>query len=92
MVSVDALYRVCGRRTQRVLDAMVFVAALVLVAVIFWWGWDYSQRGRVQTVIGLEDVSMFWAYIAMPVGALFSVLGLVGNLLDPQRNELDTAQ
>ena len=34
---------------------------------------------------------MFWAYIAMPVGALFSIVGLVGNLLDPQRNELDTA-
>ena len=63
----------------------------MLVCVIFWWGWDYSQRGRVQTVIGLEDVSMFWAYIAMPVGALFSIVGLIGNLLDPQRNELDTA-
>ena len=92
MVSVDALYRVCGRRTQRVLDVLVFVAALLLVGVIFWWGWNYSLRGRVQTVIGLEDISMFWAYIAMPVGALFSVLGLICNLLDPQRNELDTAQ
>jgi hypothetical protein len=28
----------------------------------------------------------------MPVGGLFSVLGIVGNLLDPQRQELETAQ
>ena len=33
----------------------------------------------VQTIIGLEDYSMFWAYIAMPVGGLFAVLGIVGN-------------
>jgi hypothetical protein len=28
----------------------------------------------------------------MPVGAAFSVLAIVGNLLDPQRLELETAQ
>jgi len=26
------------------------------------------------------------------VGAMFSVLGIVANFLDPQRNELETAQ
>jgi TRAP-type C4-dicarboxylate transport system permease small subunit len=92
MVSVDALYRACSGRVRRVLDWVVFLAALTLVCVILWWGWDYSQRGRVQTVIGLESISMFWAYIAMPVGAVFSIVGLIGNLLDPQRSELDTAQ
>ena len=92
MVSVDVLYRWSPPRLQRVLDYLVAAAALTLIAVIFWWGWDYAQRGKVQTVIGLEDVSMFWAYLAMPVGAVFSVIGIVGNLLDPQRLELETAQ
>ena len=41
---------------------------------------------------GLESVSMFWAYLALPVGGLFSVIGIIANLLDPQRNELETAQ
>lgn len=92
MVSVDALYRACSKRVQRVLDGVVFVCAIALVCVILWWGWDYSQRGRVQTVIGLESFSMFWAYVAMPVGAAFSILGLIGNLIDPRRDELGTAQ
>ena len=43
-------------------------------------------------MIGLENVSMFWAYLALPVGAVFSMIGIVGNLLDPQRLELETAQ
>ena len=40
----------------------------------------------------LEDVSMFWAYIAMPVGGVFCVIALIGNLIDPRRHELETAQ
>lgn len=92
MVSVDVLYRWSGRRMRRVLDWVVAAASLTLIAVIVIVGWDYAQRGRVQTVIGLEDVSMFWAYLALPLGGLFCVPGIVGNLIDPMRLELETAQ
>ena len=92
MVSVDLLYRWSGARTRRFLDAMVAIAALVLLAVTIIVGWDYAQRGRVQSVIGLEEVSMFWAYLALPVGGVFSVIAVIGNFLDPQRMELETAQ
>lgn len=92
MVSVDVLYRWSPPRIRRLLDTAVCLAALALIAIIVWWGWDYANRGKVQTMIGLEDVSMFWAYLAMPVGGLFSVIGILGNLLDPQRLELETAQ
>ncbi|MBN9410678.1 MAG: TRAP transporter small permease [Burkholderiales bacterium] len=92
MVSVDVLYRWSPPGVRRVLDWAVAIAALVLVAAIVWWGWDYAMRGRVQTMAGLESLSMVWAYLAMPVGGLFSMLGIVGNLIDPQRSELETAQ
>ena len=92
MVSVDVLYRWSPPGMRRVLDGVVCVAALALIAVIIWWGWDYANRGKVQTMIGLENVSMFWAYLALPVGGVFSILGILGNLLDPQRLELETAQ
>jgi TRAP-type C4-dicarboxylate transport system permease small subunit len=92
MVSVDVLYRWSGPGMRRVLDTVVALAALVLIGIIIWWGWNYANRGKVQSMIGLEGVSMFWAYLAMPVGALFSVFGILGNWLDPQRLELETAQ
>ncbi len=92
MVSVDVLYRWSGARMRRFLDTMVALAALTLVCIIIWWGWDYANRGKVQSMIGLEDVSMFWAYMALPVGAVFSVISIIGNWLDPQRLELETAQ
>jgi TRAP-type C4-dicarboxylate transport system permease small subunit len=92
MVSVDVLYRWSPPPIKRVLDFVVSGAALALIAVIIWWGWDYANRGKVQTVTGLEEISMFWAYLAMPVGGVFSVISIIGNLLDPQRLELETAQ
>jgi len=92
MVSVDVLYRWSPPHIKRVLDFVVSGAALALIGVIIWWGWDYANRGKVQTVTGLEEISMFWAYLAMPVGGVFSVISIIGNLLDPQRLELETAQ
>lgn len=92
MVSVDVLYRWSPPRIKRVLDWVVALAAQALIGVIIWWGWDYAQRGGVQSMAGLESVSMFWAYLAMPVGGVFSAIGILGNLIDPQRLELETAQ
>lgn len=92
MVSVDVLYRWVGASGKRFFDFVTSLAALILVAVIIWWGWDYSMRGRVQSVIGLEDISMFWAYLALPVGGVFCVPAIIANYFDPQRNELETAQ
>jgi TRAP-type C4-dicarboxylate transport system permease small subunit len=91
MVSVDVLYRWSGQGLRRVLDTAVALAALVLIAVLIMVGWQYAQRGQVQSMMGLENVSMFWAYLALPVGGVFSALGIVGNWLDPQRLELETA-
>ena len=92
MVSVDVLYRWSPPRLRRVLDGVVALAALTLIAIIVWLGWDYAVRGRVQTMAGLESLSMFWAYVALPVGGVFSALGIVGNFIDPRRMELETAQ
>lgn len=92
MVSVDVLYRWSPPRMRRVLDAVVSVAALVLMLIVLWWGWDYAMRGRVQSMAGLESLSMMWSYLALPVGSVFCLFGIIGNFLDPKRLELETAQ
>jgi TRAP-type C4-dicarboxylate transport system permease small subunit len=91
MVSVDLMHRKSGPRFQRVLDFLIMAASLVLLAFIAWYGWDYALRGRVQTIIGMESFSMFWAYLALPVGAVCAMVGAIGNFLDPRHEELETA-
>ncbi|GAB1386832.1 TRAP transporter small permease [Melaminivora sp.] len=92
MVSVDVLYRWSPPPLRRLLDWVVCLAALSLCAVLIWWGFDYARRGSVQSMAGLESMSMFWAYLALPVGGLLSLPGIIGNLLQPRREELETAQ
>jgi TRAP-type C4-dicarboxylate transport system permease small subunit len=92
MVSVDVLYRMGGPALKRALDWLVAIAALVLIGFMIRYGFDYAWRARFQTISGLESISMTWAYLAVPVGALFCILGIIGCLLEPRRNELETAQ
>lgn len=91
MISVDVLSRWSSPRLRSALNGVVCSASLLLMAVIIYWGWDYAKRGGVQSMIGLENVSMFWAYLALPVGAVFSAIGIIGNWLDPRRDELESA-
>jgi TRAP-type C4-dicarboxylate transport system permease small subunit len=92
MVCVDVVHRLAGPVGKRALDWLVAIAALVLIGFMIRFGFDYAWRARVQTISGLESFSMTWAYLAIPVGALFCTLGVIGCLIDPRRQELDTAQ
>ena len=92
MVCVDIAHRMAGPRMKRAVDWLVAVAALVLVGVIINYGFDYAYRARFQTISGLESLSMTWAYLALPIGGIFCVFGIIGCLLDPRRHELETAQ
>lgn len=92
MVCVDVAHRKAGPAGKRALDWVTALAALALVAVMIRYGFDYSWRARVQTISGLESLSMTWAYLAVPVGAVFCALGIIGCLIEPRRHDLETAQ
>lgn len=92
MVSVDLLYQRSGPRIRRVLDALILATSLLLMSTILWYGWEYTYRTRFQTIPGVESMTMLWAYGAMPVGAAFSLIAILGQWFDPRRNELDTQQ
>ena len=92
MVSIDLMHRLSPKRFRRMLDGLHAILGLSLLGVFIWYGWDYSLRGQVQTMIGFEGLSMFWAYVAIPVGCCFAVLGVIGNFLEPKHLELETAQ
>lgn len=92
MVCVDLAHRMAGPTGKRVLDLAAALCALVLLGVMIWFGSHYSWLGRFQTISGLESFSMTWAYLAIPVGAAFSVVAVIGCLLDPRRYDLETQQ
>ena len=92
MVCVDVLHRWSPAAMKRFLEWSVALVSVAFLLYIAWIGLDYAKRGSVQSVAGLESMSMFWAYLAVPVGCVTSLFGAIGNALDPKREDLELAQ
>ena len=75
---------------RRALEGAVAVATLSLLCLLFWFGWDLAYRVRFQNLAGLE-IPISYAYAAIPVGSLISMVAVVAHNYDPRRNELETA-
>lgn len=92
LLSVDLLYRTLARtRYLKLLQALITGCTLLFLVVVVWFGWDVVWRVRFQNLAGLE-ISISWAYAAVPIGATFGILGVIANFLDPRRGELETQQ
>ena len=82
------MLRLSSGRWHRVVRRVVFVLTVVFLALLVWLGFDLAWRVRFQTFATLP-VSIAWAYLALPVGALFSILAVAANYLDPVNRELE---
>lgn len=90
LVSVDVFYRMLHGRRRRALEGLITLAVLVLLCILFWFGWDLTMRVRYQNLAGLE-IPVSYAYAAIPTGALISIPAVLAHYFDPQRNELESA-
>jgi TRAP-type C4-dicarboxylate transport system permease small subunit len=55
-----------------------------------YWGAQIAWRIRFQSIAGLE-ISMSWAYLAIPIGAAFAAIAVLAQFFDPQNHELENA-
>lgn len=90
LVSVDIAHRYSSGNLRRSLEAAALAAALVILGIMFWFGWEMARRVTFQEMAGLE-VSMSWGYAAIPVGAVFAMVGAVAHFLDRRSEELELA-
>lgn len=90
LVSVDLLHRHAHGRWKRRLELLITLTVLTFLSVMVWYGGMVAWRVRFQELAGLY-ISISWAYLAIPVGGLFSMLAIVAHYFDPQRHDLDTA-
>lgn len=91
LVSVDVLLRLSRGRYRHAVRAVILLVSLVFLAIVAWVGFDLAWRIRFQTFAALP-ISIVWAYLALPVGAVFSMLAAVANFLDPIQRELEMQQ
>ncbi len=91
LVSVDLMLRLSRGAWQRVVRSLITAASLAFLAVLVWFGTNLAWRVRFQTFASME-LSMAWAYAALPVGALLAMVAVLAHHADPRNTELDNAQ
>jgi TRAP-type C4-dicarboxylate transport system permease small subunit len=88
LVSVDLMLRLSKGTWLKIVRLIILAVTLAFLAVVSWYGFDLVWRIRFQTFATLP-MSIGWAYLALPVGALFSMLAVVANYIDPLNRELE---
>jgi TRAP-type C4-dicarboxylate transport system permease small subunit len=91
LVSVDLMLRLSRGVFHQVVRHVITWTSLAFLAVIAWFGADLAWRVRFQSFAAM-DLSMAWGYAALPVGAVLSMVAVMGQHFDPQNTELDNAQ
>jgi TRAP-type C4-dicarboxylate transport system permease small subunit len=91
LVAVDLLYRSVSGAWRETLRKFITLNSVVLLGVILWFGVAMTWRVRFQTLAGLE-ISIGWAYAALPVGAFFSLLAVIAHYLDHRAAEPGTVE
>jgi TRAP-type C4-dicarboxylate transport system permease small subunit len=90
LVSIDVAHRLSRGTSRLVLEALALVATLAFMGVLFWFGWAMAERVQFQSMAGLE-ISIAWGYAAIPVGALFTIVGALAHFIDRRTSGLDAA-
>jgi TRAP-type C4-dicarboxylate transport system permease small subunit len=80
LVAVDVIRAVSGGATRKALELAALLCSLVFFAVVAWYGYEMTALVRFQTLAGLE-VSISWAYAALPVGGLLAAMLTIGTIL-----------
>ncbi|EWS64329.1 Neu5Ac permease [Hydrogenophaga sp. T4] len=91
LVSVDLMLRVSKGRWRTLVRSIISATSLAFLSVLAWQGFILVERTRFQTFASI-DISMAWAYAALPVAAVLAMVAVIAHHLDPHDDELATAQ
>lgn len=81
-ICVDVVNRVRSSTFRAAIRWMVFGITLAFLLVLLVLGSDMAWRVRFQTFASME-LSMTWAYAAIPVGAALSAISLITQFFMP---------
>lgn len=91
LVSVDVMLRWSRGAWRRAVRLVILAVTVAFLLILAWVGFDLAWRIRFQTFASVP-VSISWAYLALPVGAVFSLLAVVAHYVDPINRELESQQ
>ena len=80
MMAVEVVYKLVPTRFLRLLEVAIVVCCLLVLVVLIHYGIQMTLRVSNQTMSGM-NISMAWAYAAIPTGSCFAIVAVVARLL-----------
>lgn len=82
LLSVDILPELLKKQGKRKLSIIVNLFSVFFSVILVYYGFILALKVTVQTLPGLK-ISMFWMYLALPLGGLFMLINAIFNLWSP---------
>ncbi|MEC4766768.1 TRAP transporter small permease [Halomonas sp. CUBES01] len=80
MMAVEVIYKLVPPRFMKLLEIVIVVCCLLVLGVLIHYGIQMTLRVSSQTMSGM-NISMSWAYAAIPMGSSFAIVAAVARLL-----------
>lgn len=80
MMAVEVIYKLVPPRFMKLLEVVIVACCLLVLGVLIHYGIQMTLRVSSQTMSGM-NISMSWAYAAIPVGACFAIVAAIARLL-----------
>ena len=81
MIAVEALASRFSGVPLKILKTLVGLISMAFIAILIWAGWNMTEVAAMQYSPTLPWLSMFWVYVAIPVGGGLMLLNFFGNTL-----------
>lgn len=85
MFTVDVFTNMLPKRIQRIITVLLDFAVIVLMATFVYYGWVMARVNAPQLSSALS-LSMFWIYLAIPVGAALIIIATIARMMRDMRN------
>lgn len=80
MMAVEVVYKVVPTRFLTLLEIAIVLCCLLVLGVLIHFGIQMTLRVSNQTMSGM-NISMAWAYAAIPTGSFFAIVAVIARLL-----------
>ena len=90
LVSVDLMLRLSNGTWRKIVRTIITTTTMAFLCTLVWFGTSLAWRVRFQTFASME-ISMGWAYAAMPVGAALAIIAVLAHHVQPLNEELENA-
>jgi len=80
LISVDAIKELLSEKSKSILVIFVYTISVAFLSVLVVYGFDMVTSVMKQTSPAM-NISMGWAYAAIPVGSIFMIINCIAVIL-----------